>query len=212
MERTISAMLGKGSIRHNTRDFKAANVDAERTQYNIEYCNTSIKEVYCELFDGAVERYNAKQTRADRCIDNYYEKIRTGKQEKLFKEVILQIGKKENMSSISKDGQLAAKFWTSSCKAFRNGILICESSPLTCTWTKLPRIFMWILYRTLLEVSADWTQEYLSNRLSLHKVSQAVLVVIQSGINGSNLKKNSFHLSWSGTELNGSSLALMRRI
>jgi hypothetical protein len=55
-----------------------------------------------------VEGYNAKQTRADRCIDNYYEKIRTGKQEKLFKEVIFQIGKMENMSAVSDDGQLAA--------------------------------------------------------------------------------------------------------
>jgi len=109
MRRTISVMLGKGSVSHNTREFKATNVVAERTQYNIEYCSTPIKEVYRELFDGAVERYNAKQTRADRCIDNYYEKIRTGKQEKLFKEVIFQIGKMENMSAVSEDGQLAAK-------------------------------------------------------------------------------------------------------
>jgi len=108
MKRTISVMLGKGSVRHNTREFKAVNVDAERSQYNIEYCNTPIREVYRELFDGAVERYNAKQTRADRCIDNYYEKIRTGKQEKLFKEVIFQIGKMENMSAVSENGQLAA--------------------------------------------------------------------------------------------------------
>ena len=74
MKRTISVMLGKGSVSHNTREFKATNVDAERTQYNIEYCNTPIRDVYCELFDGAVERYNSKQTRADRCIDDYYEK------------------------------------------------------------------------------------------------------------------------------------------
>jgi predicted nuclease with TOPRIM domain len=109
MKRTISVMLGKGSVRHNTREFKATNVDAERTQYNIEYCNTPIKEVYRELFDSAVERYNARQTRADRCIDDYYEKIRTGKQEKLFKEIIFQVGNMENMSSVSEDGQFAAK-------------------------------------------------------------------------------------------------------
>ena len=109
MKRTISVMLGKGSVSHNTREFKATNVDAERTALNIEYCNTPIREVYRELFDDAVKRYNAKQTRADRCIDNYYEKIRIGKQEKLFKEVIFQIGKMENMSAISEDGQLASK-------------------------------------------------------------------------------------------------------
>ena len=56
-----------------------------------------------------MERYNAKQTRADRCIDDYYEKIRIGKQEKLFKEVIFQVGNIENMSAVSEDGQLAAK-------------------------------------------------------------------------------------------------------
>ena len=109
MKRTISVMLGKGSVSHNTREFKAANVDADRTPLNIEYCSTPIREVYCELFDDAVERYNAKQTRADRCIDDYYEKIRIGKQEKLFKEVIFQVGNIENMSAISEDGQLAAK-------------------------------------------------------------------------------------------------------
>ena len=39
MGRTISVMVGKGSIRHNNRDFTAENVDAERTKNNITYCN-----------------------------------------------------------------------------------------------------------------------------------------------------------------------------
>lgn len=102
-------MLGKGSVSHNDRKFKAANIDAERTSQNITYCNEPIKEVYHTLFDVALERYNAKQKRSDRRIDNYYEKIRTGKQEKLFHEVILQIGNKDNMAVISENGQLAAK-------------------------------------------------------------------------------------------------------
>ncbi|NLO84901.1 MAG: recombinase [Clostridiales bacterium] len=102
-------MLGKGSISHNSRKFKAANVDSERTSQNITYYNEPIKDVYHKLFDEALDRYNAKQKRADRRIDNYYEKIRTGKQEKLFYEVILQIGNNENMSAISGEGQLAAK-------------------------------------------------------------------------------------------------------
>jgi hypothetical protein len=109
IKRTISVMLGKGSVNHNDRKFKAANIDAERTSQNTTYCNEPIKQVYHNLFDGALERYNSKQNRADRRIDNYYEKIRTGKQEKLFHEVILQIGNKDNMAAISEDGQLAAK-------------------------------------------------------------------------------------------------------
>ena len=107
MQRTISAMVGKGSVNHNSRKFKAENVDADRSHLNIDYCNESIKKVYHELFDEALERYNAKQTRTDRKIENYYEKIRSSKQEKPFHELILQIGDKENMSVESENGQLA---------------------------------------------------------------------------------------------------------
>lgn len=107
MQRTISAMVGKGSVNHNSRKFKAENVDGDRTHLNIDYCSENIKKVYHELFDEALERYNAKQTRADRKIENYYEKIRNSKQEKPFHELILQIGDKENMSAKSENGMLA---------------------------------------------------------------------------------------------------------
>lgn len=102
-------MTGKGSINHNCRKFHAENTDPERSHLNVEYCNENIKEVYRELFDEAVERYNAKQTRKDRCIDNYYEKIRSGKQEKLFHEIIMQVGNKDDCASDSENGALVAK-------------------------------------------------------------------------------------------------------
>ncbi len=107
MQRTISAMVGKGSVNHNSRKFKAENVDGERSHLNIDYCNEPIKKIYHELFDEALKRYNEKQTRADRRIENYYEKIRNSKQEKPFHELILQIGDKENMNAESENGQLA---------------------------------------------------------------------------------------------------------
>ena len=107
MQRTISAMVGKGSVNHNSRKFKAENVDGSRTHLNIDYCKEPIKKIYHELFDEALKRYNEKQTRADRRIENYYEKIRNSKQEKPFHELILQIGDKENMSAESENGQLA---------------------------------------------------------------------------------------------------------
>lgn len=100
-------MVGKGSVNHNSRKFKAENVDGERSHLNIDYCNEPIKKIYHELFDDALKRYNEKQTRADRRIENYYEKIRNSKQEKPFHELILQIGDKENMSAESENGQLA---------------------------------------------------------------------------------------------------------
>lgn len=107
MQRSISAMVGKGSVNHNSRRFLAANVDGERTHLNIEYCNKDIRETYHELFDAALEAYNAKQTRADRRIPDYYEKIRTGKQEKPFHEIILQIGNCNDTGATSEVGQIA---------------------------------------------------------------------------------------------------------
>ena len=102
-------MVGKGSVNHNSRKFKAENVNGERTHLNNDYCNESIKKVYHTLFDDALKRYNDKQTRADRRIGNYYEKIRNSKQEKPFHEIILQIGDMVTMSSESENGLLAQR-------------------------------------------------------------------------------------------------------
>ena len=112
MERTISGMVGKGSVNHNTRAFTAKNVDSDRSGANVHFCNEDIKQVYHKLFDEALERYNEKQKRKDRVIDDYYEKIRQGKQEKLFHEVIFQIGNKDDMNAKSEEGLLAKKILT----------------------------------------------------------------------------------------------------
>lgn len=102
-------MTGKGSVNHNSRKFHAKNIDSERSYLNVEYCNEDVKDVYHELFDEALVRYNEKQTRSDRKIDDYYDKICFGKQEKPFHEIILQIGDKDNMGATTENGQLATK-------------------------------------------------------------------------------------------------------
>ena len=119
MKRTISVMVGRGSVNHNSRKFHAKNTDPERSHLNVTYCRENIKAVYHELFDEALERYNAKQTRADRRIENYYEKIRSGKQEKPFHEIILQVGNKDDMSADSDEGRLAAAVLDEYMKAFQ---------------------------------------------------------------------------------------------
>ena len=119
MKRTISAMRGKGSLTHNRRDFIAENVDSSRTLLNVEYRNEDIRTVYHELFDDALARYNEKQTRRDRVIDDYYEKIRTGKQEKLFEELIIQIGNKDDMNASSENGQLARQILDEYMQSFQ---------------------------------------------------------------------------------------------
>jgi len=109
MKRTISAEVGKGSVNHNSRKFRAENVDGSRTHLNIDYCNERIQAVYHQLFDNALKRYNERQTRSDRRIPNYYEKIRSGNQEKPFHEIILQVGNQDDMSATGEYAELARK-------------------------------------------------------------------------------------------------------
>ena len=129
-------MTGKGSVNHNSRKFHAKNTDPKRSYWNVEYCNQDIQEVYHELFDKALERYNAKQTRKDRKIEDYYEKIRSGKQEMPFHEIILQIGNKNDMGAETPDGQIAARILDDHSagqeKLERNGIILLKGSWENC--------------------------------------------------------------------------------
>ena len=121
MQRTISIMMGKGSVSHNDRKFTAENVDKERTQNNITYCKENIRTVYHKLFDDAVKRHNERQTRSDRQIANYYKKIsQESKQEKPFQEIIVQIGDKDNMGAMTENGQLAKKVLDEYMKGFQD--------------------------------------------------------------------------------------------
>lgn len=107
MSRTISITIGEGSIGHNNREFFAPNVDRSRTSQNITLISDDIKEVYHELFDEALEKYNAKQKRKDRVIKDYYEHIYHSKQEKPFYEIIVQVGNKEDTPCNSQAGETA---------------------------------------------------------------------------------------------------------
>ena len=109
IDRTVSVTLGKGCLTHNDRSFIAENVDGNRSHLNVTYCNVPLKETYHKLFDEALEKYNAKQKRADRRIPDYYEKIRLSKQEKLFHEVIVQVGNFADMSAVGENGELAKR-------------------------------------------------------------------------------------------------------
>ena len=119
MERTISVMIGRGNVNHNRRHFITKNVDASRTIYNHEYVYIDIRDAYHFLFDEALQRYNSKQYRKDRVIDDYYEKIRLSKQEKSFHEIIIQIGDKDDMNVKSENGELAKNILDEYMKSFQ---------------------------------------------------------------------------------------------
>ena len=119
IKRTISGRIGKGSIGHDNRLFIAKNVDASRTDRNIVLVQEDIEQVYHELFDKPLEEYNSRQKRKDRRIKNYYEHIRRSKQEKLFYEVIFQIGNNEDTRCGTPEAELTTKALTEFVQSFQ---------------------------------------------------------------------------------------------
>ena len=189
MQRTISAMVGKGSVNHNSRKFRAENVDGTRTHLNIDYCNENIKTVYHELFDEALERYNAKKIWSDRKIKDYYEKIRSSKQEKPFHEIILQVGGKGNMNADTENGELAKQILDEYYQGFqeRNPQLRVFSAHLHMDEATPHLHIDFVPFTT-------GSKRGLDTRVSLkqaRKVLKAAVVAIRSGRNGYSPKKNS---------------------
>lgn len=92
----MSGCIGKGDLNHNNRSIITANVDKEKIADDIVICQRSLKKLYHELFDEALEEFNAKQTRRDRKIANYQEHIRHSRQEKEFYEVLFQVGNRDD--------------------------------------------------------------------------------------------------------------------
>lgn len=119
VERSISITLGDGNINHNNRVFITDNVDASRTANNITIVKEEIEKIYHELFDKALEEYNAKQTRKDRRIDDYYKHICNGKQEKPFYELIIQIGNMDDTPVNSETGNFVTKILTKYAEEFQ---------------------------------------------------------------------------------------------
>jgi hypothetical protein len=120
IKRTISGRIDKGSIGHNNREFIAPNVDKNRTHENKILVREDIQKIYHELFDNALDEYNAKQKRKDRRIKNYYEHINHSKQEKPFYEVLFQIGNTEDTHCGTREADLATKALTEFVKGFQN--------------------------------------------------------------------------------------------
>lgn len=104
---SVSFRQDDGSIEHNNRIFTARNVDSSRSTDNIVYVQNDLRELYHELFDSALAKYNSKQARKDRVIENYYDHISRGKKEKLFQEVVVTFGNSETCGVGSENWQTA---------------------------------------------------------------------------------------------------------
>lgn len=97
------------NIRHNNRELTEKefrsdahkHIQLEKSKYNIQIFKRDIKDVYHELFDDALNAYNAKQKRKDRKIDDYYKHVQKSKNLDLQREFIVAVGNKADWERLS---------------------------------------------------------------------------------------------------------------
>lgn len=98
------------NIKHNNRKLndkdmeKNSHIDTNRSAENRYLVQKNLKEFYKEEFGDSLEKYNDKQKRSDRKIDNYYEHVKSGKKTSVQQEMIIQVGDKDDfgLGSINK--------------------------------------------------------------------------------------------------------------
>lgn len=97
MPKTISFHNGSTWSRgHNIRDerytSKQEHINSSLSANNIIVYDMPVRQAYEEIFGQAVQEYNDRQTRKDRKIDCYYDKIKNDKRKHPVYECIVQIG------------------------------------------------------------------------------------------------------------------------
>lgn len=124
---------------HNKRDPKIVSsekhIDLSRPHETILDCGT-LEKCYKQIFDEAVKKYNAKQKRKDRRIENYLETIlndkRQGKHKNLKAdgsrkpayEMIIQLGNRDNRPDDEKASRVLKDFCNFLIKKYPNIIPI----------------------------------------------------------------------------------------
>lgn len=112
---SISFTLGKASVpheanvHHNNRKFIANNVNKSKISENITYKKQDVQQAYQQLFGKSLVEYNARQTRRDRIIPDYFEHISKSKREEAFYEIIVQFGDSKTAPCESQTGKITQK-------------------------------------------------------------------------------------------------------
>lgn len=84
----------QSSLSHNNRENIHGNpgIDPARSEENIYFVQKDIRSVYKDVFQEAVDKYNEKQKRNDRKIDDYYDKIHKDDKTHEQRELVVAIG------------------------------------------------------------------------------------------------------------------------
>ena len=86
----------QGVAKHNLRKYKSEEYSKDNIEiiFGTDDLYKDVRNVYHQEFDEAVKEYNAKQKRADRKIDDYFEHV-AGLSQDIAVEIIFQCGNKE---------------------------------------------------------------------------------------------------------------------
>src|SRR5699024_8345145 len=112
MSVSLKKSTTKTNIDHNNRTMsdkgkeRNSHVDYERSHENKYLIQENIRDLYEREFGEALEKYNAKQRRADRKIKDYFKHIEASKKTSTQQEMIIQVGDKDDFAN-EKNWQLA---------------------------------------------------------------------------------------------------------
>lgn len=84
----------QSSLSHNNRENIYGNpgIDPSRLDENIYLIQKDIRSVYKDVFQEAVDKYNEKQKRNDRKIQDYYDKIHKNEKTHEQRELVVAVG------------------------------------------------------------------------------------------------------------------------
>ncbi|PGF06519.1 plasmid recombination enzyme [Bacillus pseudomycoides] len=98
MSVSLKKATNKTNIKHNNRTMsekekeRNSHIDYSKSDDNKYLVQKDLRELYREEFGEVLEKYNAKQKRNDRKIDDYYKHIQSSKKTSLQQEMIIQVG------------------------------------------------------------------------------------------------------------------------
>ncbi|WP_306008787.1 plasmid recombination protein [Bacillus sp. MMSF_3353] len=84
----------QSSLSHNNRENIHGNpgIDPSRLEENIYFVQKDIRSIYKDVFQEAVDKYNEKQKRNDRKIQDYYDKIHKNEKTHEQRELVVAVG------------------------------------------------------------------------------------------------------------------------
>lgn len=96
---------------HNNREniYGNSGIDPARLHENIYFVQKDIRSVYKDVFQEAVDKYNKKQKRNDRKIDDYYDKIHKDDKTHEQRELVVALGEGKDDSKYRKGKKEALK-------------------------------------------------------------------------------------------------------